>query len=151
MALPLPYVETGGVCLDFELFLVGGSGLKFYSYAPDYSVRHVAAGGRSRTSYTLPLLFRFVIFLALYSGRRHWASPNRRSASDTSGSPLVIYINIIIIVIIIVIIIIIIGFFGFFKKANGFEKDRSVWQGGITVVGVSSTSPIYIVWWGVFV
>ena len=57
MALPLPYVETGGVCLDFELFLVGGSGLKFYSYAPDYSVRHVAAGGRSPISLALPLLY----------------------------------------------------------------------------------------------
>ena len=33
------------MCLDFELFLIGGTGLKFYSYAPDPSVRHVAAGG----------------------------------------------------------------------------------------------------------
>ena len=42
---PPPYVKMGGVCLNFELFLVGRAGLKFYWYAPDYSERHIAAGG----------------------------------------------------------------------------------------------------------
>ena len=46
----LAYAE-GYVCLNFELFLVGGAGLKFYWYDPEFWVRALPAAGGSFKSY----------------------------------------------------------------------------------------------------
>ena len=55
--------REGGRCLDFKLFLVGGSGLKFYPHAPDYSFRHVAVGGSFANSIgSAPTLHDFIEF-----------------------------------------------------------------------------------------